>query len=74
MKYPATKSILRKINLLCMESPLKNNLADCKIRRYHYIFNCKNYKKWRVDDIRKANRMKNDVIRTGQIIYIPKED
>jgi LysM repeat protein len=30
--------------------------------------------KVKVDDIRKTNRMKNDLIRPGQAIYIPKKD
>ena len=30
--------------------------------------------KVKVDEIRKANRMKNDSIRTGQVLYIPKKD
>ncbi len=30
--------------------------------------------KVKADEIRKANRMKNDSIRTGQVLYIPKKD
>ncbi|MEI8246459.1 MAG: LysM peptidoglycan-binding domain-containing protein, partial [Lentisphaerota bacterium] len=30
--------------------------------------------KVKIDEIRKANRMKNDSIRAGQVLYIPKKD